>query len=221
MAIATWWQGDVRPQLPELSGFTAERRTDLQFIADLNKIEPKEVAGRIDGGHRPYIASLNGAPAAYGWVATRGVSLGELDLNFALPAADRYLWDFATLPSFRGKGVYPALLDAIRRHEGPDAERLWIIYAPENLPSGVGIGRAGFQTVADLSYTSEGAVALRPIGTFLRARAAAQLLGVSIVGEPLTTCWRCAAGEGCGCRSSGNETCSCHIAAGWPAAVSS
>src|SRR5919199_341971 len=42
------------------------------------------------------VALIGAAPAAYGWVAPAGATIGELSLSFALPAGDRYLWDFAT-----------------------------------------------------------------------------------------------------------------------------
>lgn len=37
----------------------------------------------------------------------------EIDDRFAVPQADRYLWNFVTLPTYRGRGIYPRLLDAI------------------------------------------------------------------------------------------------------------
>jgi hypothetical protein len=186
-------------------------------MATVTGLDAAEVERRWVDGHRAYVATLDGVPASYGWVATGDVSLGELDLTFTLPERERYLWDFGTLPAFRGKGMYPRLLGAIRMQEQAEADRLWIIYAPENLPSGVGIGRAGFETVADLSFTPEGQAAVRPVGAFVRARRAAQLLGLPIVGEPLTSCWRCASESGCGCRADGDASCSCHVAPGWPA----
>jgi hypothetical protein len=56
------------------------------------------VRTRLAEGHRPYFAFLVDNPVSYGWVATRAASVGELDLSFTLPPAERYLWDFATLP---------------------------------------------------------------------------------------------------------------------------
>jgi hypothetical protein len=49
----------------------------------------------------PYLASVEQTPVGYGWVATQEALIGELGLQFGLPETDRYLWDFATLPSGR------------------------------------------------------------------------------------------------------------------------
>ena len=80
---------------------------------------------------------------AYGWVATRVASIGELKLTITLSSSDRYLWDFATLPEWQGRSLYPHLLQANLHHER-EAERFWIIYAPEKLPWGAGMRKAGF-----------------------------------------------------------------------------
>src|SRR5690606_31856109 len=131
------------------------------------------------------VISVDGEPAGYGWVATHTCEIGELALRFDLPAGNRYLWDFATLPAFRGRGIYPALLSEIVRRECPPATRLWIIHAPENLPSGIGINRAGFITVAELSFDEGGRAALSPVGDANRAHAAAALLGLPLVHDEL------------------------------------
>jgi hypothetical protein len=153
------------------------------------------VARRRVEGHRPYVISVNGEPAGYGWVATRTCEIGELGLCFYLPTGNRYLWDFATLPKFRGRGIYPRLLAEILRRECPPATRLWIIHAPENLPSAIGIGRVGFTSVAELSF-GEGGVALAPVGPMDRAIAASALIGLPLVDDYLDPCWACG---GCSC----------------------
>lgn len=90
----------------------------------LAALDPAEIRARLAGGHRPYVASLDGAPAAYGWVAGTGATIGELGVTFVLPAGDRYLWDFATLPAWRGRGIYPQLLRAIIAAESATGARL-------------------------------------------------------------------------------------------------
>jgi GNAT superfamily N-acetyltransferase len=112
----------------------------------------------------------------YGWVATREASIGELNLVFPITADSRYLWDFATLPDWQGKGLYPRLLQAIVQAER--AERFWIIHAPENLPSGAGIHKAGFQAVGQLSFQHDNSLGLIPFELPERARIGAALLGV-------------------------------------------
>jgi glycosyltransferase involved in cell wall biosynthesis len=71
-------------------------------------------------------------------------SIGELGLEFAIPAGNRYLWDFATLPAWRGIRIYPRLLHVIVNRESIEAERFWIGHVDGNSASGRGIVKAGY-----------------------------------------------------------------------------
>jgi GNAT superfamily N-acetyltransferase len=196
MALAAFWQGDPLPSLAPLPGFRAEQTDDIALIARLARLAPAEVRRRMDTGHRAYVGYLNDVPAAYGWVAGMGAEIGELGVAFVLPAGDRYLWDFATLPEWRGRGIYPHLLRAIIAGE-MDAQRLWIIHAPENVPSCKGIARAGFVPVGELSFRAVGDAGFIPYLGNARPRVGAALLGVPLLDpsqpapEPLAPCWHC------------------------------
>src|SRR5690349_10043521 len=109
MALFTWWQGDLLPTLRALDGFHAVASDDVQLLAALTGREETEVQRRLLSHHRPYVASIGKVPVAYGWVALEGADIGELDVQFTLPRGDRYLWDFKTLPAWRGRGIYPRL----------------------------------------------------------------------------------------------------------------
>jgi GNAT superfamily N-acetyltransferase len=191
MALATWWGGDPLPPLAPLAGFSAGPTRDEEILARLNNLPPAEVRRRLRAGHRPYLAYIEGTPVAYGWVATRQAEIGELGLNFKLPGTHRYLWDFATLPAWRGRGIYPHLLQAILTAERGQADHFWIIYAPENRPSGAGIHKAGLTPVAQLSFQKDGQAGLMPLDLKERAGAGANLLGVPLLEQGLTPCWRC------------------------------
>jgi GNAT superfamily N-acetyltransferase len=199
MALATWWSGDPLPTLPPLPTFRAAVTTDIPLLARLAALDPAEVAARIAENHRPYLARLSEKPVAYGWVAGAGATIGELGVAFTLPRGDRYLWDFATLPDWRGRGIYPHLLHGIIAAESAmGATRLWIIHAPENPASARGIVKAGFAPVGDLSFRATGGAGFRPFADPLRAGVGAALLGVPLLGEdadplePLAHCWHCA-----------------------------
>jgi GNAT superfamily N-acetyltransferase len=155
-----------------------------------------EMTRRFETGHRAYVAWRDGEPAAWGWVATRAAEIGELGSSFTIPAGERYLWNFVTLPAHRGAGIYPRLLEAIVRAESREAERFWIAYAPENHASRAGIRKAGFVDLAELSFDATGRPALTellPGG----ARVAARVLGLPVAAHALAACWRCVrAGRG-------------------------
>jgi GNAT superfamily N-acetyltransferase len=191
MALATWWRGDPLPSLPPLDSFRAVYTRDETVLARLGRLDPSEIRRRLAAGHRPYVGYLAETAVAYGWVATRCADIGELGLAFRLPRRNRYLWDFATLPQWRGRGVYPHLLQAILRQELPQADAFWIIRAPENGPSGAGIGKAGFTAVGKLSLLADGRAGLAASGEERRAAAGAALLGVPLVGANLFPCWHC------------------------------
>jgi GNAT superfamily N-acetyltransferase len=210
MALASWWQNDPLPTLKALPDFSVKLADNNLELARLNRLSVREVETRKQAGHRPYIGWMDGTPVTYGWVATRAASIGELDLDFALPANERYLWDFATHADWQGRGLYPRLLQAIIRAEG--AERYWIIYAPENLPSGAGIQKAGFQIVGQLSFRADGRVGLIPTdnAAFEKAGIGAVRLGVDLFDDGLSPCWGCIGQVVCKCKIN-PELCTCAI----------
>lgn len=173
-----------------LPGLTVRREDDVLLMSALQERTAQEIERRFDAGHRAYVAFISDEPAAWGWVATRSAAIGEMEMVFDIPAGDRYLWNFVTLPSHRGKGIYPRLLDAIVRSESAEADRFWIACAPENRASAAGIRKAGFVAIAELSFHgSEPRIkALLPGGGAVASR----MFGVPEASEALRQCWRCA-----------------------------
>jgi GNAT superfamily N-acetyltransferase len=208
MALATWWASDPLMDLAPLSNFQVRLSADNAQLAAINRIPVAEVEQRRQSGHVPYVGFTDGTAVTYGWVATREASIGELNLVFALPADSRYLWDFATLPDWQGRGLYPRLLQAIVQAER--AERFWILHAPENLPSGVGMQKAGFQAIGQLSFQRDNSLGLIPFDHPERARIGAALLGVPLIEDGLSPCWRCVDQVVCTCQRD-PESCSCAV----------
>ncbi len=196
MALAMWERGNSLPQLPQLSGWSTGPSKDVLLLASLADLDEHVVQTRLDEGHRPYIAWLDEIPVGYGWVATRTASIGELGLTFSLPSESLYLWDFATLPQWRGRAVYPHLLQGILHREVRERDMFWILHAPENRASEAGIRKAGFQPVDDLFFLVEGGVGLVPLTSDARSQAGATLLGVPILAsndreKGYIPCWHC------------------------------
>jgi GNAT superfamily N-acetyltransferase len=189
MTIATRHRDDRMPMIETLPGLTVSIEPSAERMAWLQGRDVEAIARRHTAGHRAYVARVDDEPAAWGWVATREAEIGELGLVLRLPADERYLWNFVTLAAFRGRGIYPRLLQAILREEQHTARRFWIAYAPENRASATGIRRAGFTTIAELSFAADGRVALKSI-TDGGAAASARLLSVREA-EAVTPCWRC------------------------------
>ena len=190
MPFAARRRRDPAPTLSPLAELGVRREHTADVMAALQGKSVTEMINRFDAGHRAYVATWNGAPAAWGWVATRTAEIGELGSMFTIPAGERYLWNFVTATAYRGMGIYPRLLDAIVRAESAEADRFWIAYAPENHASGVGITKAGFAALAELSFDASGDAAIKEM-TPGGGTVASRVLGIRETDAPLTPCWRC------------------------------
>ena len=189
MALALRLRDDMVPEMTRLPQLSVRRESDPAAMARLQGRNIEEMTRRFAKGHRAYVALWNAEPVSWGWVATSEAEIGELRINFAIPAGERYLWNFVTLASHRGLGIYPRLLNEIVRAESTDAERFWIAYAPENRASGSGIRKAGFVTVAELSFDASGRPAVKAVSP--DEVAAARMFGLPQSTE-VSACWRCA-----------------------------
>jgi GNAT superfamily N-acetyltransferase len=195
------------PQLSPLAGLTVRQELDAAMMAALQGRTEDEISARFEARNRAYVALKDGAPAAWGWVATRLATIGELGAAITIPANERYLWNFVTLKAYRGMGIYPRLLQAIVMTESASAEKFWIAYAPENHASGAGIEKAGFVPVAELSFDAAQHPALQSMRAG-GAEEASRLITLPIATESLTKCWRCAR-AGRMNMSCNAETCRC------------
>ena len=195
MALWTWWPGDDLPALAPLDDIRVDSQRSVDELTSLTGLDEDEIQARIVAGNRCYVAQQGQSLVAYGWVAAAEANIGELELPFELDRSNRYLWDFQTLPAWRGRGIYPRLLQAILSDQGLEDHRFWIITAPENLSSARGIHKAGFQRVADLAFTQEGPAGLVATDSHGRGSAGAAVLGVPVVDsghEPrVSPCWCC------------------------------
>ena len=136
------------------AAFGAVRSAD---VAELDKVMGpsghQEAGARLASGRRCYVARVAGVIAAYGWVSQGRESIGELERELHMRPGEAYIWDCATLPAFRRRGLYSALLRyivGVLRAEG--MRRLWIGASLDNTPSLRSFAAAGFQPVLRLVY---------------------------------------------------------------------
>jgi len=143
-------------------------------------ISEAELARRLADGHVPFTARIGPELAAFGWSAIERGHIGGLDLHLTIPTGERYLWDFATLPEYRGRGLYPLLLQETMRQQGADAEWFWIGHDPTNEASRRGIVKAGFRLAGHVVQRVNGALAFTgaPDASAETVRHAAALLGL-------------------------------------------
>jgi GNAT superfamily N-acetyltransferase len=178
-----WWRGDPLLALPPIPDLRIEPIDDARRAADLIPLPTSEIEERMRLGDQPWLARVSDEPVAWGWNATRQFAIGELGIARALPPHTRYLWDFFTLPEWRGHGIYPRLLQAIVVSE-PEVEQFWLGHDLGNTASARGIAKAGFAEVGLLYRGEASGFALVPSGPFARAAAAATIFAVPIAGRP-------------------------------------
>jgi len=153
----TIWVLDLDHEMPgvapriqtEFRQLTLELAPALAAASD--SLTVSEIARRLETGRQCYLALVDGKIAAYGWVSLVEEDIGELNLRIKLLAGEAYIWDCVTLPAFREKLLYSALLIYILGElREQNICRAWIGADLENLASQKGMARAGFHHVADL-----------------------------------------------------------------------
>lgn len=178
----TWWRDDHLPVLSPLLDFAVEEARDQQLLASLMGVSLATIEERLQAGHRAYLARLGTVPAAFGWSACGQARFGGGLVTFQLPPNNRYLYDFVTLPTWRGLGIYPRLLQAILRKESGVNERFWIIHQASNTASEHGIGKAGFHVASRVHFLPSGGLGLVAADEMHeRARAGAAVLGLPLL----------------------------------------
>lgn len=143
------------PSRPHATGTFAEAAPEMAraLAAAMGLPEPHEVQRRFTAGSRCFVARIGDAIAGYGWVSQGEERIGELERVIRMRPGEAYIWDCATLESFRRRGVYSALLTYIvtmLRREG--LRRLWIGASTRNHPSLKGFANAGFQPAITILY---------------------------------------------------------------------
>lgn len=173
-------------KLPLLKGMRVYKTNDAKLLSSLMNLPVDNIELRLATGHTAYIADYEGLPAAFGWLARISAHIGELNHEFNLQEGDGYLWNFRTLESFRGKGIYPRLLQAIMQNEA-EINRFWILHAPENRASETGIKKAGFLLEGMISVVDE-IIHLHPLNN---GATATQALSLPLTKEVPVCCWNC------------------------------
>lgn len=143
------------PLLPDLAAVFGELRREhadrLAVAAGLPDADP--VAQRLASGRRCFAAWFGGRIAAYGWISQVSECIGELEREIRLPKEEAYIWDCLTLPEFRRRRLYSALLCHVARRLGQEGfQRAWIGSSLANRPSLRGFANAGFRPVMRVSY---------------------------------------------------------------------
>ena len=89
--------------------------------------------------------------------------------------------EFVTCAAWRGRGIYPRLLQAIILAEAAGTERFWILHEWSNEASKGGISKAGFQAAAIVYDRRDGSLGIGPVAGSDRTDACIELLGLPVL----------------------------------------
>jgi len=124
-----------------------------ELASAMNLPNPDLIQQRLQGNRRCFSLRIDGRIAAYAWVTRGAECVGELERRFYLRDDEAYIWDCATLPAWRGKRCYSALLSQlIHQLHREGAVCVWIGASRQNRASTSGFVNAGFSPVIDLTY---------------------------------------------------------------------
>jgi GNAT superfamily N-acetyltransferase len=211
------FQKHNRPQpLAVLPGLEIRQTADPVLMSVIGEIPLEKALERFADGHKAFVAWLHGEPAAFGWMATGKATIGELNHDFVLPPGHRYLWNFRTLPPFRGRGIYPHLLQYMVAAERDGIDCFWIMHAPENQASRRGIRKAGFDFMGQVSVVNQHEVIFDSAYPEVDPDEVLHALGFQRSEAAQATCWSCSspylAGKKTGCCCSATEQeCNQHL----------
>ena len=127
------------------------------FYKGLSPLAQKKLISRwqsrIRDGEKVFIGRLDDEPAHYAWVSLKDeMHLSEIGKAFRLEAGAGFVYDCYTAESFRGRGIYTAVLRQLVEHlKRAAVEQVFIHCDRENVASRKGIESAGFELYS--SYT--------------------------------------------------------------------
>ena len=211
MSLYTFSHSDKLTPVKIPAGLRMELSTDILLLSIIGNTTMEEVTKRLANDNLVFVAYLNNQPAAFGWMARDNAKIGELDHEFILPAGNRYLWNFRTLEAYRGLGIYPALLQYILQHADDEANRFWIIHAPENHASLKGIQKAGFEYVGKLYLNKDDNASIEYNDTTLPYQEELEYMDIDLSVQTASSCWNCSSPylkkrkPECCCLTAGNE----------------
>lgn len=120
-------------------------------LATAMELPESEVLARLARGCRVIAAWHGSEVASYCWISVHREHVGELARDLSLPAGESYVWDCATVPRYRGQGLYRSLLRQIAETlAGEGQRRLWIGASSTNEASNRTFATVGFRPAASV-----------------------------------------------------------------------
>ncbi len=145
-------------RLERIGGDAPEPASARACLAEaMRPAPPSELTRRLAAGRRAYVIRLDEPVVSYGWVSFGEEEVGEVEGTIRVGPREAYIWDCATLPAWRGRGLYPSLLRAIARDLAAEGfEWVWIAAVVDNAPSLRGFVKAGYARIGTVRYVRIG-----------------------------------------------------------------
>jgi GNAT superfamily N-acetyltransferase len=145
----TWPEGC---ELVRIAGTVSAADHDLPEKAMRAAGEPNGlVAPRFAHDDEFFGWLLDGRVVSFGWVTFQDRTVGPFQL--AEVSGRAFLYNFHTLEGYRGRGLYPALLLAMRHELGRERVTEFVIDVNQrNMASARGIEKGGFVPVAQVTF---------------------------------------------------------------------
>jgi ribosomal protein S18 acetylase RimI-like enzyme len=125
--------------------------TEAAALAAAMGLTEAEVLARLARGSRVIAAWQGDEVASYCWISVHRERVGEHARDLTLPAGESYVWDCATVPRFRGQGLYRSLLRQIAETlAGEGQRRIWIGASSANEASNRTFATVGFRPAASV-----------------------------------------------------------------------
>jgi RimJ/RimL family protein N-acetyltransferase len=119
----------------------------IASVAALGPCDPEDCDRRLERGDLCYGAWVDGELAHYSWVQLTGEHpIRSAGIAIAIEPGDRWIYNSRTSERFRGRGVYPAVLQYVATEQlAAGASCVWIYTSESNARSMHAIEKAGFR----------------------------------------------------------------------------
>lgn len=110
---------------------------------------------RLERREQFWTAQLNNRIVSYCWATREPVEIGEIRCRIHPRADEIYFYDAFTFAEYRGRNLYPALLQRMLEHSRNDGLRRALIFViSDNVASIRGVEKAGFKEFQRVTYSS-------------------------------------------------------------------
>lgn len=110
---------------------------------------------RLDRGEQFWTAQHDDRIVSYCWGTNAPVEIGEIRCVIQPRADEIYFYDAFTFTEYRGRNLYPALLQQMLRHSRDAGWRRALIFVlSDNTASIRGVAKAGFQEFQRVTYST-------------------------------------------------------------------